>query len=56
VEPSPFDETLFELMRSMTPEERLLLNDRTIQMIEELRRGFAAIPYDPARDDRRRGR
>jgi hypothetical protein len=36
-----FDETLFEELRRMTPAERLALNDRTIRMIEELRRGFA---------------
>jgi len=50
---APFDESLFELTRRMTPDERLTLNDRTIQTIEELRRGFANVADQPARDSRR---
>jgi hypothetical protein len=43
-----FDETLFETLRTLTAEERLRLDDRTIQMIKELRRGFG-VADDAAR-------
>ncbi len=45
-QPSGFDETLFEEMRRLTPEQRLELNDRTISMIMELRRAFGVADPD----------
>ena len=36
------DLTLIEEMSRLTPEERILLNDRMILTIQELRRGFDA--------------
>lgn len=36
------DLTLIEEMSHLTPEERILLNDRMIQTIQELRKGFDA--------------
>ena len=44
------DVTLIDAMLSLTPEERLRLNDRMVQSIQELRHGFAAARADdPAR-------
>jgi hypothetical protein len=44
------DVTLIDAMLSLTPEERLRLNDRMVQCIQELRHGFAAVrPDDAAR-------
>ena len=36
------DLTLIEEMSRLTPEERILQNDRMIQTIQELRKGFDA--------------
>jgi hypothetical protein len=45
------DVTLIDAMLALTPEERLLQNDRMIQTIQELRDGFAARePDDASRD------
>jgi nitrous oxidase accessory protein NosD len=44
------DVTLVDAMLSLTPEERLRLNDRMVQCIHVLRHGFAAVrPDDAAR-------
>jgi hypothetical protein len=40
------DVTLIDAMLALTPEERLLQNDRMIQTIQELRDGFAARHLD----------
>lgn len=51
------DVTLIDAMLALTPEERLLQNDRMIQTIQELRDGFAARPPDdPAHETGGRGR
>jgi hypothetical protein len=42
------DVTLIDAMLALTPEERLRLNDRMVQTIEELRHGFAAVRADDA--------
>lgn len=42
------DVTLIDAMFSLTPEERLRLNDRMVQCIQELRHGFAAVRADDA--------
>jgi hypothetical protein len=48
------DASLIQEMLRLSPEERLLQNDRTIATIEELRRAFAARQPDaPARPPRR---
>jgi hypothetical protein len=48
--PGVCDVTLIDAMLSLTPEERLRLNDRMVQSIQELRHGFAAVRADdPAR-------
>jgi hypothetical protein len=42
------DETLVDALLALSPEERLRLNDRMAQAIEELRHGFAAAePHHP---------
>jgi len=44
------DETLLDLLASLTPEERLRWNDRMATTIRELRHGFAAAePHHAAR-------
>ncbi|MGA8890981.1 MAG: hypothetical protein WB493_05395 [Anaeromyxobacteraceae bacterium] len=44
------DVTLVDAMLALSPEERLRLNDRMVQCIQELRNGFAALrPDDAAR-------
>jgi hypothetical protein len=44
------DLTLIEYLLGLTPEERLCLNDRMLQTIQELRDGIAAAtPHDAAR-------
>ena len=43
------DLTLVDAMLALTPEERLRVNDRMIQCIQELRHGFAARADDAAR-------
>jgi hypothetical protein len=45
------DVTLIEALLEMTPEERILQNDRTLAMIQELRDGLARASQ-PARDTR----
>ena len=42
------DETLLDMLRPLTPEERLRLNDRMVLTIQELRDGFAAAEPDHA--------
>jgi hypothetical protein len=42
------DVTLIDAMLALTPEERLLQNDRMLQTIQELRDGFAARGPDDA--------
>ncbi len=42
------DVTLIDAMLELTPEERLLQNDRVIQTIRELRDAFAAHRTDDA--------
>jgi hypothetical protein len=42
------DVTLIDAMLALTPEERLLQNDRMIQTIQELRDGLAAREPDDA--------
>ena len=42
------DETLLDLLASLTPEERLRWNDRAAAAILELRHGFAAAEPDHA--------
>ncbi len=42
------DETLLDLLASLTPEERLRWNDRAAAAILELRNGFAAAEPDHA--------
>ena len=45
------DVTLIDAMLALTPEERLLQNDRMIQTIQELRDGFAARrPDEPSHE------
>ena len=44
--PGLCDVTLIDAMLALTPEERLRLNDRMIQTIQELRHGFAAARAD----------
>jgi hypothetical protein len=50
--PSPrsgvVDETLLDMLLTMSPEERLRLNDRMASTIQELRHGFAAAEPDHA--------
>ncbi len=48
-----FDDSLFAELRRMTPRERLELNDRTIRTILELRRAFATVVDEPARESER---
>lgn len=43
------DVTLVEATLALTPEQRLVQNDRVLQMIEELRDGLAKSS-EPARD------
>jgi hypothetical protein len=51
------DVTLIDAMLALTPEERLLQNDRMIQTIQQLRDGFAARqPDGPSHEARGRGR
>ncbi len=51
------DVTLIDAMLALTPEERLLQNDRMIQTIQELRDGFAARrPDDASHEAGGRGR
>jgi hypothetical protein len=45
------DITLIDAMLELTPEQRILQNDRTLAMIEELRDGLARATQ-PARDAR----
>jgi hypothetical protein len=45
------DVTLIDAMLALTPEQRILQNDRTLAMIEELRDGLARATQ-PARDAR----
>ena len=42
------DETLLDLLASLTPEERLRWNDRAAATILELRNAFAAAELDHA--------
>jgi hypothetical protein len=42
------DETLLDTLLAMSPEERLRLNDRMAQTIQELHDGFAAAEPDHA--------
>jgi hypothetical protein len=51
-EPVEVDLTLIDELRAMTPEERIDLNDRTLAMIEELRRGVAIAEAHPAHPGR----
>jgi hypothetical protein len=46
--PGSCDVTLIDAMLALTPEERLRLNDRMVQAIQELRHGFAAVRADDA--------
>ena len=50
------DSTLIDALLEMTPEERLLQNDRMLQTIQELRDGFSARCSDDPPREAGRGR
>jgi len=42
------DVSLIDALLALTPEQRLLQNDRMLKTIQDLRDGFAARSHDPA--------
>ena len=42
------DLSLIDALLALTPEQRLLQNDRMLKTIQDLRDGFAAGAHDPA--------